>query len=84
MDRPVMVMARLKPATLEESAAAAQPGESLGSTGLSGSSASAPRTFLGAEAPDRLQGGRETGDLDVPAVRRKYLAKGKRWQSPVI
>ena len=43
-----------QPATLEETAAAAQPGESLGSTGLSGSSASAPRTLLGAEAPPGL------------------------------
>ena len=41
-------------ATLDESAAVAQPGESLESTGLSGSSASAPRTVLGAEAPPGL------------------------------
>ena len=47
-----------QPATLEEPAAIAQPaaeethpGESLGSTGLSGSSSSASRTLLGAEAP---------------------------------
>ena len=43
-----------QPATVEETAAAAQPGESLESTGLSGSSASAPRTLLGAEAPTGL------------------------------
>ena len=43
-----------QPATWEETAADAQPGESLGSTGLSGSSASAPRTLLGAEAPPGL------------------------------
>ena len=41
-------------ATLDEPAAVAQPGESLESTGLSGSSASAPRTVLGAEAPPGL------------------------------
>ena len=46
---------------MEESAAVAQPaaedtqpGDSLGSTGLSGSSSSAPRTLLGAEAPPGL------------------------------
>ena len=50
-----------QPATLEEPAAVAQPaaeetqpGDSLGSTGLSGSSSSAPRTLLGAEAPPGL------------------------------
>ena len=46
-----------QPATLEEPAAGAQPAaeeeqprDSLGATGLSGSSSSAPRTLLGAEA----------------------------------
>ena len=50
-----------QPATLEEPAAVAhpaaeetQPGDSLGSIGLSGSSSSAPRTLLGAEAPPGL------------------------------
>ena len=50
-----------QPATLEEPAAGAQPaaedeqpGDSLGATGLSGSSSSAPRTLLGAEAPPGL------------------------------
>ena len=43
-----------QPSTLEETGAAAQPGESLESIGLSGSSASAPRTLLGAEAPPGL------------------------------
>ena len=56
MDRPVMMMARLSLLHWKSPSAqpAAQPGESLGSTGLSGSSASAPRTLLGAEAPPGL------------------------------
>ena len=49
-----------QPATLEEPAANAQPAaeeqsrDSLEATGLSGSSSSAPRTLLGAEAPSGL------------------------------
>ena len=46
--------ASVQPATLEDTAAAAATGESLGSTGLSGSSASAPRTLLGGVAPPGL------------------------------
>ena len=41
-------------ATLDESAATAQSGESVETAGLSSSSASAPRTVLGAEAPPGL------------------------------
>ena len=43
-----------QPATLDDSAATAQSGTSQATAGLSSSSASAPRTVLGAEAPPGL------------------------------